>query len=92
MTTSTTAGEKAHDAATDQRAAREDRHRRLGSNAVSAAMTGKFAGRAEGDATALSPLVDQYRDLVLQTRDAVDTATAAYHVTEEGTAGDLGRR
>lgn len=63
---------------------------RLGTNAVSTAMTSKFAGRADGDAMALAPLLDQFQDLIRQTRDVVGAAMAAYQVTEDGTAGDLG--
>lgn len=62
----------------------------LGSNSVSTAMTGKFAGRADGDALALGPLFTDYQNLIQQMRDAVDAAMAAYQLTEEGIAGDMG--
>lgn len=63
---------------------------RLGTNTVSTAMTGKFAGRADGDAMALGPLLDQYQDLIRQMRDVVDAAMAAYSITDGDAAGDLG--
>lgn len=65
---------------------------RLGTNVVSSAMTGKFAGRAQGDPLALSPLLDQYQTLIEQVRDTVGAAMAAYNATDEDHAGDMGGR
>ncbi|TDD05753.1 hypothetical protein E1181_14330 [Saccharopolyspora terrae] len=58
----------------------------LGQNPVGAAMAEKFAGRAEGGEHSLVAVLTRYRDVLVDARDAIESAMRTYRETDQRVA------
>ncbi|SFT08972.1 hypothetical protein [Saccharopolyspora flava] len=58
----------------------------FGQNPVATAMSGKFAGRAEGDERSLVAVLTRYREVLADARDAIEGAMRTYRETDERVA------
>ncbi|MEV4643864.1 hypothetical protein [Saccharopolyspora sp. NPDC049357] len=58
----------------------------LGQNPVGTAMAEKFAGRAEGGEHSLVAVLTRYRDVLVDARDAIESAMRTYRETDQRVA------
>lgn len=58
----------------------------LGENPVGTAMAEKFAGRAEGGEYSLVAVLTRYREVLVDARDAIESAMRTYRETDERVA------
>ncbi|TDD87269.1 hypothetical protein E1202_16980 [Saccharopolyspora karakumensis] len=58
----------------------------LGQNPVGTAMAEKFAGRAEGAEHSLVAVLTRYRDVLVDARDAIESAMRTYRETDQRVA------
>ncbi|MEV4734167.1 hypothetical protein [Saccharopolyspora sp. NPDC049426] len=58
----------------------------LGQNPVGTAMAEKFAGRAEGGERSLVAVLTRYRDVLVDARDAIESAMRTYRETDQRVA------
>lgn len=58
----------------------------LGENPVGTAMAEKFAGRAEGGEYSLVAVLTRYRDVLVDARDAIESAMRTYRETDQRVA------
>jgi len=71
------------------RAAALSRRAPLGDNPVGTAMAEKFANRADGAEHSFAEVLRGYRDVLRETREAVDDSLRAYRDADEGAADEL---
>lgn len=58
----------------------------LGQNPVGTAMAEKFAGRAEGGEHSLVAVLTRYREVLVDARDAIESAMRTYRETDQRVA------
>lgn len=65
------------------------RHAPLGQNPVGTAMAAKFANRADGAESSFAEVLRGYRDVLRETRDAVDESLRTYREIDDSAAERL---